>query len=72
MDDLSRRIDEADIEPAPDASTKDDPHPGFHVNNKQLKLVRRLFSSASDEEGQGQVRWDDIVKVGYHVLDGQY
>ncbi|WWC90353.1 uncharacterized protein L201_005286 [Kwoniella dendrophila CBS 6074] len=35
----------------------------FAVNNKQLKLVRRLFSAAEEVAGQGQVKWADIYKL---------
>ncbi|WVQ68608.1 uncharacterized protein L199_006817 [Kwoniella botswanensis] len=35
----------------------------FQVNNKQMKLVCKLFSKATDHEGQGQVKWDDICKL---------
>nr|XP_019045067.1 hypothetical protein I302_06983 [Kwoniella bestiolae CBS 10118]OCF23997.1 hypothetical protein I302_06983 [Kwoniella bestiolae CBS 10118] len=35
----------------------------FQVNNKQMKLVGKLFSKAVDQEGQGQVKWNDICKL---------
>ncbi|WWC90365.1 uncharacterized protein L201_005298 [Kwoniella dendrophila CBS 6074] len=35
----------------------------FKVNNKQMKLVRKLFSKAEEEDGRGQVKWDDIYKL---------
>ncbi|WWC93226.1 hypothetical protein V866_000059 [Kwoniella sp. B9012] len=53
--------------------TNDVPSIIFKINNKQMKLVRRLFSTASEVEGQGQVRWDDIYKlmkrIGFRVED---
>ncbi|WVQ95262.1 hypothetical protein IAU59_002357 [Kwoniella sp. CBS 9459] len=35
----------------------------FYVNNKQMKLVRKLFSESGEEDGQGQIRWDDFYKL---------
>nr|XP_019006417.1 uncharacterized protein I203_00005 [Kwoniella mangroviensis CBS 8507]OCF69878.1 hypothetical protein I203_00005 [Kwoniella mangroviensis CBS 8507] len=35
----------------------------FQVNNKQMKLVAKLFSKAIDHEGRGQVKWVDICKL---------
>ncbi|WVQ95263.1 hypothetical protein IAU59_002358 [Kwoniella sp. CBS 9459] len=37
--------------------------PTFTVNNKQLKLLNKLFSASGDQDGQGQVRWEDIFNL---------
>ncbi|OCF57800.1 hypothetical protein L486_05265 [Kwoniella mangroviensis CBS 10435] len=42
----------------------------FQVNNKQMKLVAKLFSNAIDHEGRGQVKWVDICKARSDQISG--
>ncbi|KAK6911013.1 hypothetical protein I203_105048 [Kwoniella mangroviensis CBS 8507] len=42
----------------------------FQVNNKQMKLVAKLFSKAIDHEGRGQVKWVDICKARSDQISG--
>ena len=42
--------------------------PQYTVNNKQMKLVTKLFSRSDDESRAGQVHWDDLDKVSHSSI----
>lgn len=44
-------------------------HPLFEVNNKQIKLVRRILAENLPGQGEnGEVRWESIIKVCHHYI----